>query len=104
MDCLEDTDAWDIERDLHFLIATDVQLETELDHVCELLLDSSDELAHVNSLDMNTTPAPTEIPAARKRISRKPRRDHKLEMLELQRQVKNLKEQLESTQHQVEMR
>ncbi|KAG9407633.1 hypothetical protein AC1031_002351 [Aphanomyces cochlioides] len=93
-------DDWDIERDLHFLIATDEHLEGELDHVCSLLLDSPS--------DSTTQPNETGhlIPTAQRKASTtktpgRNRRRH--EILELRRQVKALKNELTNVRHQAAM-
>ncbi|CAK4514931.1 unnamed protein product [Aphanomyces euteiches] len=97
----DDLESWDIERDLHFLIATDEQLETELDHMCSLLIDASSDA----SVESNASPSvqPTQQPTNRKGLNSQPVSRRKKEMFELQRQVKVLKDELETAKYQAAM-
>ncbi|KAH9067312.1 hypothetical protein Ae201684P_021472 [Aphanomyces euteiches] len=97
----DDLESWDIERDLHFLIATDEQLETELDHMCSLLIDASSDA----SVESNASPSvqPTQQPTKRKGLNSQPVSRRKKEMFELQRQVKVLKDELETAKYQAAM-
>ncbi|KAH9110866.1 hypothetical protein LEN26_003687 [Aphanomyces euteiches] len=93
-------DDWDIERDLPFLIATDEQLEGELDHVCSLLLDSpSDSTTQPNETG-HLIPTPQRKASTTKTPGRNRRRH---EILELRRQVKALKKELINVRHQAAM-
>ncbi|KAH9125936.1 hypothetical protein AeMF1_003536 [Aphanomyces euteiches] len=91
-------DDWDIERDLHFLIATDEQLEDELDHVCNLLVDAQSG-SSAQPIDTESLVTPT-ASAQRKTTTRPPGRNRRsLEILELRWQVTTLKKQLATARH-----
>ncbi|CAK4097901.1 unnamed protein product [Aphanomyces euteiches] len=102
---LEGFGEWNIEQDLHFLIATDKQLEIELDYVCDLLIDSSSDSVGQETDTSSPTQQQPNRPPKRKGTTTKPTAQarQKQEMLELQRQVKVLKAQLEATIHQTAM-
>ncbi|KAF0694510.1 Aste57867_14626 [Aphanomyces stellatus] len=100
----DDDTLWDIERDLSFLIATDDQLQAELKQVCDLLGssgssgDSDDTEAAAEDKGHSRKRKPNVAPAGARNTYQT---RQKQEMLELQRQVHALKQQLDATKLQV---
>ncbi|KAF0684281.1 Aste57867_23745 [Aphanomyces stellatus] len=108
-----DEGSWDIVRDLHFLIASDDQLQGELAHVCDLLnapeegdATPSDKTSEEGDTSSDGTPKAAKKPAAATRGKRKTcgtttvrfETRQKEEIMQLQAQVMQLKAQLEERQ------
>ncbi|KAF0684278.1 Aste57867_23742 [Aphanomyces stellatus] len=53
-------DSWDVVRDLHFLFATDTQLQNELTYVCDLLNDPAASLLSTDTTGSPTSSSPAE--------------------------------------------
>ncbi|KAH9127617.1 hypothetical protein AeMF1_002107 [Aphanomyces euteiches] len=85
-------DSWDVQADLHFLLASDEDLHADLALVCDLLTTTEEDSPEETTTEPK--PAPTRKRKANK--CRNPFEARRREtILELQRQVESLKEKLE---------
>ncbi|KAH9067242.1 hypothetical protein Ae201684P_021405 [Aphanomyces euteiches] len=101
----EDSTTWDIVRDLHFLIASDDQLQDELKHVVDLLTGDDEEITttadKTTSEESDNSPKSKRLNSSKRKASGPVRFEtrQKEEILQLQAQVVELKAQLALSQN-----
>ncbi|ETV78524.1 hypothetical protein, variant [Aphanomyces astaci] len=90
-----DDESWDVESDLHFLFANDVELQTDLAAVCDLL-DKSESESAAASVSSATATKRKRKPSTAPSGARNPHQSRQRQELEdLQRQVLELKSKLD---------